>query len=42
MMTSHQLLAALVVMHKYAMQEAMSAVELQLIAKVKHAGTDAS
>lgn len=37
MMTSQHLLAALIVSHKYAMARATSAVELQLIAKVKHA-----
>ena len=36
-MNSHELLAALAVLHKYAMEKAMSAVELQLIASVKHA-----
>lgn len=35
--TSHQLLSALAVLHKYAMEKAKSAVELQLIAKVEHA-----
>ena len=37
MLTSQQLLAALIVSHKYAMAKATSAVELQLIVKVKHA-----
>lgn len=36
-MTSHQLLSALMMLHKYAVEKTMAAVELQMVSKIEHA-----